>query len=80
MKTKFHQLLRQYRALQIFVTLYLICITERMLSWVMVGEYAALKEWQIAVIAAAIPSCIAGLFGLVNSMSRRAEKDEHDND
>jgi len=46
----------------------------------MVGEYAALKEWQIAVIAAAIPSCIAGLFGLVNSMSRRAEKDEHDND
>lgn len=80
MKTKFHQLLRQYRVLQVGIAIYLVYLTQELVAWMMHGDYADLKDWHLAPITATVPALVTGLFAIVNSMSRRAEKDEHDND
>ena len=74
--TPLHILLRQYRVLQIILTAFLMLLTWKFSIWIMMIPFGDLGAGQVAVIATAFPSLIAGLFGLVNSISKKNESDD----
>lgn len=76
MSRPLYAILRQYRVLQIILTIFLCLITWNMVEWVMVTPYKDLTDWQVGVIATTLPALIAGLFAVVNSTSKKAERDD----
>lgn len=78
MKRPLYILLRQYRALQILLTLFLCYITYIIVEWLIESPFKDLSDWHVAPIATTLPALIAGLFAIVNSVMKRNEIDEHD--
>lgn len=78
MKKPAHQHIRDWRVVQIGVTIYLCHILGVMVTWMVATPYGELKDWHLAPITASIPALIGGLFAIVNTIMKRNEKEDHD--
>lgn len=79
MNRPLHVILRQYRVLQIILTVFLCVITWNIVEWIMVTPYKELSDWQVGVIATTLPALIGGLFAIVNTVAKKAERDDDHN-
>jgi hypothetical protein len=71
-----HEILRQYRVLQMSLIVFLSTITWLLIDWITQTPFNELQDWHLAPVTAALPALIAGLFGLANSVMKGNQKDE----
>ena len=76
----FHMWLRRYRVLQILIISHLTYTTWVFTEWMTATPYVDLKDWHLAPVTAAFPALVGGLLAIANSVVKRFEKDEHDQD
>ena len=80
MSKPLHLVIRQYRVVQISLTVFLSYITYEIVDWMTATSYIELQNWHLAPVTAALPALVAGLFKLVDSIIKRNEIDECDKD
>lgn len=71
-----HQYLRDWRVVQIGVTLFLCYILYNLTNWMVATQFSELQNWHLAPITTAFPALIGGLFAIVNTIMKRNEKEE----
>lgn len=71
-----HQRVRDWRVIQISVTVFLCYILWALTDWMLAASFINLQTWHLAPITAAFPALIAGLFAIINTIMKRNEKEE----
>jgi hypothetical protein len=76
MNTPAHQRLRDWRIVQIGVTVFLCYILYVLSTWMVSAPFSSLNTWHLAPITTAFPALIGGLFAIVNTIMKRNEKED----
>jgi hypothetical protein len=71
-----HQHIRDWRVVQISVTIFLCYVLYSLTTWMIATPFVSLQTWHLAPITTAVPALIAGLFAIVNTIMKRNEKEE----
>ena len=76
MKKPLHQQIRDWRIVQIGVTIFLCYILYILTAWMIATPFLSLQTWHLAPITASFPALIGGLFAIVNLIMKRNERED----